>query len=109
MNLNEIHIQFKCLLCGSSQYIFSKYILHLNLFHSSDRNFMIKCHITECDNIFNNIFSYKKHNNRILITKPMNTSIFRKYNLISEIDENTLVKNTDNSVIFQNNSQVGNR
>lgn len=53
-----------CPFCSSPNYSFTKYLRHLRLFHESENNFMVKCHIKDCNKVFSKVSNYYRHDYR---------------------------------------------
>lgn len=67
---------FTCSFCPNIKFnVFTKYLTHLNLFHSQNNNFFLQCVVHECPNIFTNFHTfkshvYRKHRNVFFPNKP---------------------------------------
>lgn len=53
-----------CPFCSFPSYSFTKYLRHLRVFHESENNFVVKCHIANCNKFFNKVSNYYKHDYR---------------------------------------------
>ena len=62
--MSNNHPVIQCAYCDRPQYNFSQYCRHLQLHHEFESNFVIFCHIPECNKNFKTVASYKKHNSR---------------------------------------------
>lgn len=67
---------FTCSFCPNIKFsVFTKYLTHLNLFHSQNNNFFLQCVVHECPNVFTNFHTfkshvYRKHRNVFFPNKP---------------------------------------